>query len=36
MQDHNHPTTTLRFYADDGLLAGTNAVSLQFGVHEIA
>ncbi len=36
MQDNNYPTTTLRFYADDGLLAGDNAVSLQFGVNEIA
>jgi len=36
MLDHNHPTTTLRFYADDGLLAGNNAISLQFGVNEIA
>jgi len=29
-------TTTLRFYADDGLLADSNARSLQFGVNEIA
>jgi len=36
IQEHNHTTTTLRFYADDGLLAGTNAASLQFGVNEIA
>ncbi len=36
MQDHNHLTTTLHFYADDGLLAGANAVSLQFGMNEIA
>jgi len=36
MQDNNHTTTTLRFYADDGLLAGPNAISLQFGVNEIA
>jgi len=34
--DHNHLTTTLRFYADDSLLAGSNAVSLQFGVDKIA
>ncbi len=27
--------TTLWFYADDGLLAGDNAVSLQFGVNAI-
>ena len=36
MQDNNHPTISLRFYADDGLLAGPNAPSLQFGVNEIA
>jgi len=36
MQDNNHPLTTLHFYANDGLLAGTNAISLQFGVDEIA
>jgi len=36
MHNLNHTTTTVRFYADDGLLAGTNAVSLQFGINEIA
>jgi len=36
MQDNNHPMISLRFYADDGLLAGPNATSLQFGVNEIA
>jgi len=35
MQNSNHPMTTLWFYADDGLLAGDNAVSLQFGVNAI-
>jgi len=29
-------TATLRFYANDGLLADSNARSLQFGVNEIA
>jgi len=35
MAEKGYNTTTLRFYADDGLLADTNAHSLQFGVNEI-
>jgi len=36
MQAAGHHTTTLCFYADDGLLADTNAASLQSGLDTIA
>ncbi len=36
MKANNHSTTTIKFYADDGLLTNSSATSLQFGMHEIA
>jgi len=36
MKNNNHLTTTIKFYADNGLLTDYLATSLQFGIHEIA